>query len=95
VRSQELGYPVRGVVPSAFDVWLGATLGEAAVRCLVEGRSDVMVGWTQERGVCETPFQEVVGASNRPPAEKWSARPGWQRLLDLQRKLARPPGSSV
>lgn len=91
VREHVLGYPVRGVPPSRFDIWLGAELGAEAVRCLIEEKSGLMVGWTEEAGVIETPFAEVVAKSNRPPKEKWPDRPKWQRLLELQRVIACPP----
>ena len=91
VRAHVLGYPVRGASPSRYDIWLGATLGAAAVQCLLDGKSDVMVGWSDGSGVIETPFAEVIAKSNRPPGEIWTERPQWQELLRLQRELARPP----
>ncbi len=91
VRVQVLGYPVRGVPPCGFDIWLGARLGAAAVQCLLDEKTNVMVGWSEEQGIIETPFGVVVAKSNRPPKEIWKDRPKWQELLDLQEALACPP----
>ena len=91
IREHVLGYPVRGVPPSRFDVWLGAELGAEAVGCLIEEKSGLMVGWTEEAGVIETSFDEVIAKSNRPPKEKWPDRPKWQELLELQQATACPP----
>lgn len=44
-RVTVLGHVVRGGSPSAFDRMLAARLGNAAVRALFEGHSDVMAGW--------------------------------------------------
>lgn len=92
VRAHVLGYPVRGVAPDRFDVWLGARLGSAAVQCLLAGKTNVMVGWSEERGIIETSFDEVIAKSNCPPKEIWQDRPKWQELLELQEALACPPG---
>jgi len=91
VRAQVLGYPVRGVPPCRFDIWLGARLGAAAVQCLLDGKTNVMVGWSEGKGIIETPFDEVVAKSNRPPKEIWNERSKWQELLELQEALACPP----
>lgn len=91
VRSHVLGYPVRGVPPSSFDVWLGAKLGMAAVQCLLDGKTNVMVGWSEERGIMQTPFAEVLEKSKRSPNAKWLDRPKWRELLELQQALACPP----
>jgi 6-phosphofructokinase 1 len=92
VRAHVVGYPVRGVPPCRYDLWLGARLGAAAVKCLLDGKTDVMVGWSEDRGeVIETPFDEVLTKSNRLPNEIWADRPRWQEMLDLQEALACPP----
>jgi 6-phosphofructokinase 1 len=44
-RVTVLGHVVRGGSPSAFDRMLAARLGNAAIRALVDGHSDVMAGW--------------------------------------------------
>jgi 6-phosphofructokinase 1 len=92
VRAHVLGYPVRGGPPCRFDIWLGAKLGAAAVECLMTpGKTDVMVGWSEENGILETPFDEVVEKSNRPPGEIWQDRPKWRDSLVLLQALACPP----
>ena len=91
VRAQELGYPVRGVSPNRFDIWLGAKLGMAAVDALLNDKANLMVGWSEEKGIIETPFDEVVKKSNRAPEEIWEDRPKWQELLTMQETLASPP----
>jgi 6-phosphofructokinase 1 len=91
VRVQVLGYPVRGVPPSRHDIWLGANLGAAAVTAILEGRSEVMLGWSEEQGVIETTFDDVVAKSSRAPKEAWADRPKWRELLALQESLSAPP----
>jgi len=91
VRAHVLGYPVRGCPPCRFDIWLGARLGAAAVQCLLEDKTDVMVGWSEEEGIIDTPFDEVIKKSSRSPQEMWNDRPKWQELLELQEALACPP----
>jgi 6-phosphofructokinase len=91
VRMQELGYPVRGVPPGRFDLWLGAALGHAAVKCLVEGRTERMVGWTADTGIQEVDFASVVSGSRMTPAEKWVARPEWKRSFAVHSLLASRP----
>jgi 6-phosphofructokinase len=93
VRVQKLGYAVRGVLPSRFDVWLGAVSGKRAVELLLEGKSDLMVGWSETDGIMEIPISEVVSKSNRPPKEIWSERESWQNIAELQRMLSQPIGS--
>ncbi|MEZ4257870.1 MAG: 6-phosphofructokinase [Polyangiaceae bacterium] len=44
-RVTVLGHVVRGGTPTAFDRLLGARLGNAALRALADGRTDVMTGW--------------------------------------------------
>lgn len=103
VRAHVVGYPVRGVPPSRYDLWLGAKLGAASVQCLLEGKTNVMVGFAEgcnydtagklvrEPGVIETPFKEVLEKSNRPPHEICADRPSWQELLEMHEALACPP----
>jgi 6-phosphofructokinase 1 len=92
VREHILGYPVRGGPPCRFDIWLGAKLGAAAVESLLEpGKTDLMVGWSDQDGIVETPFDQVVAKSNRPPQEVWQDRPKWREALELLEALACPP----
>jgi 6-phosphofructokinase 1 len=91
VRAHVVGYSVRGVRPCRFDLWLGARLGTAAIQCFLEGKSEVMVGWSEEQGIIETPFDEVIEKSNRPPQEIWHDRPKWQELLEMQEAMTCPP----
>src|SRR5262249_30283415 len=44
-RVTVLGHTVRGGPPTAFDRLLGARLGNACLRGLLEGESDFMAGW--------------------------------------------------
>ncbi len=91
VRAHVVGYPVRGVRPCRFDLWLGARLGAAAVQGLLDGKTEVMVGWSEAQGILETSFDEVVNKSKRSPQEIWNDRPKWQELLEMQEALACPP----
>lgn len=91
VRDHVLGHPVRGVPPSRFDVWLGSELGAAAVQCILQGKTEVMVGWSEKKGIIDTPFREVIAKSNLPPKDKWQDRPKWHQLLELQQATACPP----
>lgn len=89
VRKQVLGYPVRGARPCRFDLWLGASLGRAAVeRLLDQEKTEIMVGWDETRGIIETTFSDVVKHTNRTPAGLWAARAKWQQLWDLHKSLA-------
>lgn len=90
VRIQKLGYAVRGVAPSRFDVWLGSALGKRAVELLLEDKSDLMVGWSGADDVKEVPIGEVVDKSGHAPAVVWEQRESWRKLADLQRSLALP-----
>lgn len=94
VRVQELGYPVRGANPCRFDMILGAELGAKAVSCLIEGKTQIMLGWSRDSGVVETSFTDVMALSNRPPGEVWSGRLRWQELLELHDILTCPPGKA-
>lgn len=91
IRAHVLGYPVRGVPPCQFDLWLGATMGAEAVLRLLDSKTDIMLGWTEEQGIIETAIDDVVAKSNRPPQEIWQDRPKWQRMLKMQEMLACPP----
>ncbi len=90
VRTYDLGHAVRGVSPIDLDVWLGARLGAAAMHCLLDGKTNVMVGRIEERGVVDTPFEEVVRVSDRSPADVWRDRPKWRELHDLHEALVYP-----
>jgi 6-phosphofructokinase 1 len=90
VRLQRLGYTVRGVLPNGFDVWLGATLGQAAVEKLMEGATNAMVGWSEGKGVVTTDFEVAVSMSNVSPAANLKARSALSDLSELQRELTAP-----
>ncbi|HVR37809.1 MAG TPA: ATP-dependent 6-phosphofructokinase [Thermoanaerobaculia bacterium] len=91
VRSQTIGYPMRGAPPSRSDIHLGTTLGEAAVRALVKGDSNVMLGWSEKGGKIDgMKFDEVVSRSNRAPEVKFADRKDWQKTVKLQRALVKP-----
>lgn len=81
VREQELGYPVRGVAPTRFDVWLGSRMGDRAVQYIKEGMQEQMVTWTEHESFGHASFDEVVEATARTPVEKWQSRPMWQTDL--------------
>jgi len=87
IRAQELGHAVRGVLPSRFDIWLGAVLGAEAVKQLIEGKSEVMIGWTDNHLV-QMSFEEVVTLSNKSPSETWAVRASWQELNNLHENLS-------
>ncbi len=89
IRSQELGYPPRGVSPNNFDIWLGSTLGKAAVESLLDKDTEknVMAGWSRRDGVIKTPFKEVVEKTNRPPIVNWNEHLIWHQLLELHDSL--------
>jgi len=90
VRVQSLGYAVRGVAPSRFDAWLGAASGKRAVELLLEGKTDLMVGWSHVDGVTEMRIGEVVDRSGHSPADVWQQRERWRKSADLQQSLAQP-----
>lgn len=91
VRSQTIGYPMRGAPPSRSDIHLGTTLGESAVQALIKGDSNVMLGWSESRGeIRAMTFDEVVSLSNRAPAVKFAERKDWQKTVKLQRTLVKP-----
>ncbi|MBX6350699.1 MAG: 6-phosphofructokinase [Clostridia bacterium] len=66
-RVTVLGHVQRGGAPSAYDRWLAARLGAAAVDLLRSGRHGVMVGVRGE-AVVATDLAEVVSA--RPPFDR-------------------------
>jgi 6-phosphofructokinase 1 len=90
VRVQRLGYAVRGVPPSRFDVWLGAASGKRAVELLLQGKTDLMVKWSESEGITEIPISEAVDKSGRAPEDIWEERESWRRIAELQQVLARP-----
>jgi 6-phosphofructokinase 1 len=104
VRVHVMGHVVRGVPPCRYDIWLGTTLATAAVRYLLNGKTKVMVGWSEQGeynpagniiirpGVITTSFDDVLAKSNRSPQEIWQDRPKWQELLEMHEALACPPG---
>ncbi|UCH96918.1 MAG: ATP-dependent 6-phosphofructokinase [Candidatus Aminicenantes bacterium] len=100
LRTHIMGHVVRGVAPCRYDLWLGARLGTAAVQCILNGKSEVMVGWSEgyggdvngkKPGIIETKFDVALEKSNRPPHEIWQDRPKWQELLEMHEALACPP----
>ena len=51
-----------------------------------------MVGWTEEAGVIETSFYEVMAKSNLPTeGEMARTAPNGRKLLELQQAMACPP----
>jgi 6-phosphofructokinase 1 len=64
VRATVLGYVQRGGSPTAKDRILAARLGEAAVRAVVSGQTNVMVGERNEEMVA-TAIPECLQASDR------------------------------
>jgi len=77
LRLTRLGHVVRGGVPSSADRVLATRLGAAAVECLADGASGVLVG--EERGeILRTPLVEVAGRT----------RPADTALIELARVLA-------
>lgn len=54
-----LGHIQRGGRPTAFDRLLAARMGTKAVKLMLEGRTDVMVG-LKSTGVVEVPLEEVI-----------------------------------
>lgn len=92
VRAHVLGYPVRGVSPCRFDVFLGGILGVEAVNALLAGKTDIMLGWQRRKQeITETPISQVVTLSDRPPEEIWQDRPEWSKALEHLELLACPP----
>lgn len=66
-RVTVLGHTQRGGAPSARDRVLASRLGQAAIHCILDGVSNVMVG---ERGgqIVRLPFAQVV-SRKKPPDE--------------------------
>lgn len=63
LRITKLGHVQRGGNPSALDRMLGIRLGVAAVKTLLEGKKNVMVGILNNQ-LQLTPFHEVVKQHN-------------------------------
>lgn len=59
MRVTKLGHIQRGGSPSAFDRILGSKLGAHAVRKLIEGHKDVMVG-LQSNDITVCPLEDVI-----------------------------------
>jgi 6-phosphofructokinase 1 len=77
LRITRLGHVVRGGVPSSADRVLASRLGAAAVACLADGVSGVLVG--EVRGeIRRTPLAEIAGRM----------RPADTALIELARILA-------
>ncbi|MCP3956945.1 MAG: ATP-dependent 6-phosphofructokinase [bacterium] len=91
IRTQLLGYTIRGVRPERFDLRIGIMLGSAAVKALVDGRNNVMVGWSYEHGVTKTDFDEITAKGKRPPAEILEERSKWKQFLELHETMVAPP----
>jgi 6-phosphofructokinase 1 len=92
VRVHIVGYPIRGVAPSRFDVWLGVKMGETAVKLLSEKTNQVMVGWSdKEQSFKSVPFDEVIRLSNCTPQDAWKTKEKWQDLLSVHSCLNCPP----
>lgn len=78
LRITRLGHVVRGGVPSSADRVLASRLGAAAVACLEDGVSGVLVG--EVRGaIVRTPLAEIAGRT----------RPADTALIELARVLAK------
>jgi 6-phosphofructokinase 1 len=88
-RVTVLGHVVRGGTPTAFDRLLGARLGNAALRALADGRTDVMTGWVgpgvpgpptaYDPYVVLTPLEQVLAEtaklmSGESPLAMWRKR---------------------
>lgn len=63
-RVTVLGHVVRGGSPSAFDRMLASRLGNAAIRALCDGHTQVMAGWTQ-------PLQRMAASPYDPHVTLW------------------------
>lgn len=88
-RVTVLGHVVRGGSPSAFDRLLASRLGNAAVRALADGETNVMAGWIgagvegrvspHDPQVALTPLKEVLEQTDKllrgeTPLAKWRQR---------------------
>jgi 6-phosphofructokinase 1 len=77
LRITRLGHVVRGGVPTSADRVLGSRLGAAAVECLADGVTGMLVG--EVRGeIVRTPLGEIAGRT----------RPADTALIELARVLA-------
>jgi 6-phosphofructokinase 1 len=90
VRSQVIGYPMRGAPPSRFDIHLGTILGEEAVRCLLSGKSELMIGVSEKGKPKAISFDKVLELSSRSPAAQYKQREHWKRTVERQRRLVKP-----
>jgi 6-phosphofructokinase 1 len=77
LRITRLGHVVRGGVPSSADRVLASRLGAAAVACLADGMSGVLVGEVHGE-LQRTPLAEIAGRM----------RPADTALIELARVLA-------
>jgi 6-phosphofructokinase 1 len=77
LRITRLGHVVRGGVPTSADRVLASRLGAAAVDCLAEGASGMLVGEVRGTTV-RTPLKDIAGRT----------RPADTRLIELARVLA-------
>jgi 6-phosphofructokinase 1 len=64
VRATILGHVQRGGIPTFADRMLGTRLGAAAVECLAQGKSGVLVG--TNKGEISTTALDVVVSSKKP-----------------------------
>lgn len=67
-RSLVLGHLQRGGSPSTFDRLLGLRFGAAAIRCILEGKINVMVG-LDPPGIITTPIAEAISKMKRVPLD--------------------------
>ncbi len=63
-RALSLGHLLRGGVPTVFDRVLGLRMGSAAVTCLDQGESGVMIGF-RPPGFAPVPLSDVAGRIER------------------------------
>lgn len=60
VRTTVLGYVQRGGPPSGFDRLLGTEFGYGAVKAIIDGKDDIMMG-VRNGQIVHVPFSEVIG----------------------------------
>ncbi len=68
VRVSVLGHMQRGGAPSCFDRVLASRMGVKAVECLLEGKSNLMVG-IKDTKLTLTPLEEAISAHTEIDAE--------------------------
>jgi 6-phosphofructokinase len=94
VRAHIVGFPIRGMPPSNYDVWLGVLFGREAVKNLMQegqNRENVLLGWSdQAQQVISTPYQKVIDMSERPPSEIWNDRERWRQILEEYEAVTDP-----